>query len=416
MSDQQLDTIIGKMDDIKETLELAGRTSTAVNRKYADALLAWRRATGVGDPTPGPVIPLSFLLRQMHYGTVQWPHSTIGQAILDWARLDYSFAKEDGPVYFDLGGWSVKNMIARLFARTGHRYSNFQVTWNYIGIQPDDSAWDDGDEQKLGDAPYEQPGLAWLIDLSGASNNLAFEREETVTLEEERSVSMTKTTEIDVGVENETKIGGSMFGVELEDTLKESFNYKDTEEYNTAESHSTSTETSTKIAYDAPAGKVTLITIESKEINSLTPKHWKGATNFGLVIHLESHDWALHGSWLEAAVEGQRTKWGKKRPFGGITSGTAAVDITFTDIDDLVSFFDGTNTAFPKAIGKHLDGPHKAIRDLLSDPDTRYIDLDGTEHRQYKQGAEMRVEDVSGQDLDKIMSDHGITPDRYITG
>ena len=60
MSDQQLDTIIGKMDEIKETLELAGRTRTAVNRKYADALLAWRRATGVGDPTPGPVIPLSF--------------------------------------------------------------------------------------------------------------------------------------------------------------------------------------------------------------------------------------------------------------------------------------------------------------------------------------------------------------------
>ena len=88
--------------------------------------------------------------------------------------------------------------------------------------------------------------MAWLIDLSGASNNLAFEREETVTLEEERSVSMTKTTEIDVGVENETKIGGSMFGVELEDTLKESFNYKDTEEYNTASSHSTSTETSTR--------------------------------------------------------------------------------------------------------------------------------------------------------------------------
>ena len=28
----------------------------------------------------------------------------------------------------------------------------------------------------------------------------------------------------------------------------------------------------------------------------------------------------------------------------------------------------------------------------------------------------MKVEDVSGQDLNKIMSDHGITPDRYITG
>ena len=113
-------------------------------------------------------------------------------------------------------------------------------------------------------------------------------------------------------------------------------------------------------------------------------------------------------------MEGQRTKWGKVRPIGDTSS--AAVDITFTDIDDLVSFFDGTNTAFPKAIGKSLDGPHKAIRDLLSDPDTRYVDLDGTEHRQYKQGALMKVEDVSGQDLNKIMSDHGITPDRYITG
>ena len=52
MSDKQLDTIIGKMDEIKETLELAGKP----------------RVGYVGDPTPGPVVPLSFLLRQMHYG------------------------------------------------------------------------------------------------------------------------------------------------------------------------------------------------------------------------------------------------------------------------------------------------------------------------------------------------------------
>ena len=400
MSDKQLDTIITKMDEIKETLELAGKPRVGI----------------VGDPTPGPVIPLSFLLRQMHYGTEDYPHNVIGQAILNWMQQDYSFGQHSarGAVYFDLGGWSTKNMRARAVFRSGHSYVNFYVTWKYLGIQPDDSEWDDGDPKEITNAPYEQPGLAWMIDLSSASENLAFEREETVELSEERSVSMTKTTEIDVGVENETKIGGSMFGVELEDTLKESFNYKDTEEYNTAESHSKSTTTSTKIAYDAPAGKVTLITIESQEINSLTPKHWKGATNFGIVIHLESHDWALPGSWLQAAVEGQRTKWGKVRPIGDTSS--AAVDITFTDIDDLVSFFDGTNTAFPKAIGKSLDGPHKAIRDLLSDPDTRYVDLDGTEHRQYKQGALMKVEDVSGQDLNKIMSDHGITPDRYITG
>ena len=400
MSDKQLDTIIGKMDEIKETLELAGKP----------------KAGFVGDPTPGPVVPLSFLLRQMHYGAQDYPHSVIGQAILDWARLDYSYAQyhDWGAVYFDQAKWSAKKMYEQLRYRSGHKIANFDVTWDYLGIQPDDSKWDDGTEKVLGSAPYEQPGLAWLIDLSGASENLAFEREESVTLEEQRSVSMTKTTEIDVGVENETKIGGSMFGVELEDTLKESFNYKDTEEYNTASSHSKSTTTSTKIAYDCPAGKVTLISIESKEINSLTPKHWKGAANFGPTIHLASHDWANRGSWLEAAVEGQRTKWGKARPYGGMTN-TAAVDIPFTDIDDLVSFFDGTNTAYPKAIGKSLDGPHKAIRDLLSDPDTRYIDLDGTEHRQYKQGAEMRVEDVSGQDINKVMRDHGITSDRYIT-
>ena len=115
---------------------------------------------------------------------------------------------------------------------------------------------------------------------------------------------------------------------------------------------------------------------------------------------------------------GSKRRWkasgpsrGKKRPFGGITSGTAAVDITFTDIDDLVSFFDGTNTAFPKAIGKHLDGPHKAIRDLLSDPDTRYIDLDGTEHRgSTNRAPTMRVEDVSGsRDLKHLPIDVATT-------
>ena len=46
MSDKQLDTIIGKMDEIKETLELAGQGDPRRKKVFI-----------VGDPTPGPSFP-----------------------------------------------------------------------------------------------------------------------------------------------------------------------------------------------------------------------------------------------------------------------------------------------------------------------------------------------------------------------
>ena len=58
MSDKQLDTIIGKMDEIKETLELAGRPKVGY----------------VGDPTPGPVIPLSYLLSGQDLNKIMSDH------------------------------------------------------------------------------------------------------------------------------------------------------------------------------------------------------------------------------------------------------------------------------------------------------------------------------------------------------
>ena len=111
MSDKQLDTIIGKMDEIKETLELAGQPRLGIDAQYDRSL---QRLRGyVGDPTPGPVVPLSFLLRQMHYGTQDYPHQTIGQAILDWLQLDYSFGQHStrsgaACTSFTSGGWSTK--------------------------------------------------------------------------------------------------------------------------------------------------------------------------------------------------------------------------------------------------------------------------------------------------------------------
>ena len=42
MSDKQLDTIIGKMDEIKETLELSGATRHARCRRRTEALATRR--------------------------------------------------------------------------------------------------------------------------------------------------------------------------------------------------------------------------------------------------------------------------------------------------------------------------------------------------------------------------------------
>ena len=260
-------------------------------------------------PDPGKVIPLSYLLHRQQQGggvgtrkdPVHKPNGdSVGQAILEFVYSQIALNNADTSHYWSLAGWTKDNMRADLRTESPY-YPDFNagpyVTWDYQGIDPEFSQWNDGDEHIVSSVPYEQQGQGWIVDLSEADpdKDLPFEREESVTLTQERSVSMTHTTEIDVGVESTTKIGGELAGVSLEEELKLSFGYKDTEEDAEAKSNSTSKETSTKIAYDCPGAEKTLLTIESQDINSFRPKEWDGAARYGFTLYTPQRDWLARG-------------------------------------------------------------------------------------------------------------------------
>ena len=52
----------------------------------------------------------------------------------------------------------------------------------------------------------------------------------------------------------------------------------------------------------------------------------------------------------------------------------------------------------------------------MSDEALRRVDLDGNENRHYQKGAAFKISDVTDEDLDDVLRDHGIGPDHVITG
>ena len=100
-----------------------------------------------------------------------------------------------------------------------------------LGYDPERSRIEYGDTQVIARSQSDLNKHARMYDLRESDDPGKFSETDEVTLTQERSVSTARTVEMDVTVENETKIGGSYAGVSIEDTLKETFGYKQTSEY-----------------------------------------------------------------------------------------------------------------------------------------------------------------------------------------
>ena len=282
--------------------------------------------------------------------------------------------------------------------------ADFHLTYSWIAIDPDESGYKDesANVNIVSDSPYEHHGHGFILDLTDATGPLSFERTESVTEEQERSVTMTHATELDVGVSSETTVGGSFAGVSVEEKISASFGYKSTSEESKAQSESKSKTVEVKIAYEGEPGTSTLLTVESNDIHALTPFSWNGSVNYGIKLT----------AWkdiLDGAPWGEYMKKSKRAKIVDDKYGWGEVwQIVWHDWDDFLSFWDGTNTDFPESVDKTLPKAAKPYREALGDPALRYINLSGTEHRHYQDGAEMKVVDVTGQDLDTVAAAHGV--------
>ena len=105
---------------------------------------------------------------------------------------------------------------------------------------------------------------------------------------------------------------------------------------------------------------------------------------------------------------------------------------TWDNWDSFLSWLDGTDTEMFQS-GITVDAAHwpnssgwvfgntnahhiaSSVAQLHDDKNRR-IDLDGTEHRDYEQGARIAVSQVDSGDLADVINKHGITPDHIVTG
>ena len=384
-----------KLEEIHEAIELSGVEVTG----YA----------GEDPPAPGPAVPLSYLIQKSQYLTTD---SSLGHAM---ALIMQGFfghpdaSKSYHPPFapfvwkWDRSKWTKKSMKMLVVDKWVGEFAS--ITYNYLGMDQDESAWNDGKEQIVDSQMVEQPANGWLIDLTTADDDLPFEREESVTLTAERSVEMASTTEIDVGVSSETTIGGSLFGVSLEEKITASFGYKDTEEERQARSDTKATETSTKIAYTCPRERITLLTIKSTDINSKKNKSWHGVPDYGITISFNNNKLSNY-YWAPKLNRGPNHK----------DLHTGWHEYHFSSMNDFLTMLEGTNTDWPGMLD-HGGLPPMVKQGLamLIDGDNRRIDLDGIEERHYQQGADISVEDVTGQGPQDVLKAHGIPEAHLVT-
>ena len=357
--------------------------------------------SGVDAPPPaGPVVQLSYLLFEQQRGS---DAGSFGSALKNLLGDLIVSDTSPGSVFLNREDWT-KTQMRWWFGRKSDAVGYVEL--KFLGMDPDESQYKDGDEVQTSADPFEHQGNGWLVDLSTSRKPLGFSEEETVALENQRSMQMTHTTEIDVGTSEETTVGGNLEGASFEEKIGVTFGYKDAEEEQKAEAESKTKTTSTKIEYECPQHRVTLLTVNSTDINSHTPDGFHGAANYSITIALNTKGIWWHGYGPRMMRHGPRVK----------RSGDYAI-AKFTDIDDFVAAWQGTNADFQGLIDIEISEFAQHQIDLIADGQaSRAIDFDGTSLRQYQQGAHMAVADVTGQDLDAVAKEHGIPPGRVVTG
>ena len=142
-----------KLEEIHEAIELSGVEVTG----YA----------GEDPPAPGPAVPLSYLIQKSQYLTTD---SSLGHAM---ALIMQGFfghpdaSKSYHPPFapfvwkWDRSKWTKKSMKMLVVDKWVGEFAS--ITYNYLGMDQDESAWNDGKEQIVDSQMVEQPRTVGLL-------------------------------------------------------------------------------------------------------------------------------------------------------------------------------------------------------------------------------------------------------------
>ena len=385
---------------------------------------------GQVDAGDAPAVPLSFLLRQSQ---AEWVAQALGPWIISCGKTTRPTGPDEGhgahrlePVAsdylaqnLDLSNWRVGNM--RITDTTG----TFGVTFTGItagksAFDPLLSTWTYGETSVTSNEDAELPGSAYLLDNARNDTVLDFSQDEEITLTQERSTATSKQISLDVGAKVTGSVGGEAFGAKLETEISTAFGI--TTDTSSAQSESMSRTTTRHIATTVEPGKASLATITASTVKSKTPFTVDGVWESGITIY------ASRDLWLQAGP-GENNDCTRDLEsgdgavvtgccHGNNTGGNGYVTLTWKTFSEFLSTINGVNTTWPNyncggtGVWKcRLDGVSQ-----LNDHTLRSVNIDGVQQRTYQDAAEVKIVDVSGQDTNKLIEDHGIDNNRVVRG
>ena len=349
--------------------------------------------------------PLSFLVKQSQQHFV-----TEGLAPWFTACTNYPQPPLDGPQRA-LGGWNGDDWTRdnMVFKAAGGEIS---ITWTYDGMDPLDSTWTYGDTKNVvPEHLNDVGGAAYLLDNSQNDTVLEFSQDETVTLHQERSTSTSTEISVDIGVKTTGSIGGDAAGAKLEQEVSANYGIKTDRE--TAESESKDVSKTRHLATTVEPKHATLATIETTNLQTETP-------------------FTINGVWLGSFA--LRMQIGEIGTGAGVNTGgkcgkhithdshVATRDgdyytTTWASVDDWLDMAACQNVDFPVCPNDTWNS-NLAVKGhaYIDQVEHRRIVTEGIQKRTYQDGAEVKFVDVTGQDLNEVIKDHGVDPTHVVTG
>ena len=311
------------------------------------------------------------------------------------------------------------------------------VTFKNLAYDPELSAIVYGKTTIAQTVPTELGGHSYLYDLSNSSEPGSFNQTDTVTLEQTRSVTLTHSTDFNVTASSETTVGGSFSGIGVEEKITVATGLSFHDEQQKAQSESQSRTESHSFDVALPPFEATLIVLDTSEVQSSTPFAMNAIASWAPEIFVESycevsypsdefdHWLTTSGCWLtDHGCSGNKDAnidW--CAPHGGYNVpghdpaafiNSAGCALNFESLDRLRQFFLGVHERWPGmgrwgawlyAVCYKSSSCHAAFN-ALSSVELRRVQLTGTQHRTYENAIKETVTNVTGQDLDDVISKH----------
>lgn len=328
-------------------------------------------------------IPLSYAIKELQRS---WFHRLN-------AALDSLYAGV-GATGFEGTSWRQNNQVWHFTSPPSALYetplwprSTMRVEFLYNGAEPEANYVYADEIVEVEDPSFDYEGAQWVCNLSKSPVSLTIDDSQTVTVLEERSVTVTKGLQIDTGVESTTTIGGEYAGASFEQQLKLSVNVQNKEETQKAQSQSKSNSETKDVNLTCEAGEDIGISIAAVRKTSTQT----GAVSFAPTWGLK---WTFYGDIKRNGRGPYFRQFVSPSNDGAWEGDEYAYHATFPTLTDWIQALEGHSTEWP-ILGEHLDKHWKGhlIEDLRdsADSELRWISLDFTANRKFDDEVDITI-------------------------